>query len=246
MIPKTIHYCWFGRSELTPLAQKCIASWKCFFPDYEIKEWDEDNFDVNSVPYTAEAYKEGKYAFVSDYARFWVLYHYGGLYFDTDVEVIRSMDDVIEKGPFMGFELINRSGIFAVNPGLGLAAETGMSFYREILDSYKCISFLLENGRQNPLSMIPMVTGMLKDKGLTGNGTVEEVAGINVYPPDWFNPFDDATGRLRKSGNTRSIHWFAKSWLPAEPAWRIGVKRFVRRAIGSECLLRIKRLFHLG
>ena len=97
MIPKSIHYCWFGRSELTPLAKKCLASWRQFFPDYEIKEWNEDNFDVNIIPYTADAYKAGKYAFVSDYARFWVLYHFGGVYFDTDVEVIRPMDDVLEN-----------------------------------------------------------------------------------------------------------------------------------------------------
>ena len=121
MIPKTIHYCWFGRGELTQLAKKCIASWRQFFPDYEIKEWNEDNFDVNCIPYTADAYMAGKYAFVSDYARFWVLYHLGGVYFDTDVEVIKSMDDVLEKGPFMGFEMLRVRP--AVNPGLGLAAE---------------------------------------------------------------------------------------------------------------------------
>ena len=97
MIPKTIHYCWFGRNQLPKSAIKCISSWRKFFPDYEIKEWNEDNFDVNSIPYTAEAYQVGKYAFVSDYARFWILYHYGGVYFDTDVEVIKPMDDIIEK-----------------------------------------------------------------------------------------------------------------------------------------------------
>lgn len=246
MIPKTIHYCWFGRGELTALASKCIASWKSFFPDYEIKEWNEDDFDVNTLPYTAEAYREGKYAFVSDYVRFWVLYHHGGLYFDTDVEVIGSMTDVIDRGPFMGFEFIKQGVGFAVAPGLGLAAEPGMAVYKEILERYATMHFRLQNGEQNPLSMIPMVTGMLKDKGLTGNGTIEIVAGINFYPPDWFNPFDDATGRLRKSENTRSIHWFAKSWLPKEPAWRIGVKRFARRVTGTDNLLRIKRLFHLG
>ena len=115
MIPKIVHYCWFGRGELTPLAKKCIASWRLFFPGYEIKEWNEDNFDVNIIPYTADAYKAGKYAFVSDYARFWVLYHFGGVYFDTDVEVIRPMDDVLEKGAFMGIELLGAKP--AVAPG---------------------------------------------------------------------------------------------------------------------------------
>lgn len=104
IIPTTIHYCWFGGNPLPPLAEKCIESWKTFFPNYEIKRWDESNFNVNIIPYTAEAYKAKKYAFVSDYARFWILYQYGGLYFDTDVEVIRSMDDIIRRGPFMGCE----------------------------------------------------------------------------------------------------------------------------------------------
>jgi len=104
MIPKVIHYCWFGRNPLPSLAIKCIESWRKYLPDYEIKEWNEDNFDVNIIPYTQEAYQVGKYAFVSDYARFWILYKYGGLYFDTDVEVIKPMDDIIARGPFMGCE----------------------------------------------------------------------------------------------------------------------------------------------
>ena len=237
MIPKTIHYCWFGRGELTPLAKKCIASWRQFFPDYEIKEWNEDNFDVNIIPYTADAYKVGKYAFVSDYARFWVLYHFGGVYFDTDVEVIRPMEDILEKGPFMGFELLGERP--AVNPGLGLAAVPGLSLYKAILDQFEQMSFLTENKSLNPYTMIPMVTDLLKGMGLAGNGTIERIAGVDIYPPDWFNPFDDATGRLRKTENTRTIHWFAKSWLPAEPEWKTWTKRLLRRLFGTERLTRL-------
>jgi hypothetical protein len=237
MIPKVIHYCWFGRGELTQLARKCIASWRQIFPDYEIKEWNEDNFDVNIIPYTADAYKAGKYAFVSDYARFWVLYHYGGVYFDTDVEVIKPMEDVLANGPFMGFELLGAKP--AVAPGLGLAAEPGMSLYKVILDRFERMPFLTENGSLNSYTMIPMVTDLLKDRGLTGNGMIEQVAGVSIYPPDWFNPFDDATGRLHKTENTRTIHWFAKSWLPAEPVWRTTTKRLLRRILGSERLSRL-------
>ena len=101
-IPKVIHYCWFGRNPLPPLAEKCIASWRKFLPDYEIKEWNEDNFDVTMNAYIEEAYHMKKYAFVSDFARFYVLYHHGGVYFDIDVEVIKPMDDILAKGPFMG------------------------------------------------------------------------------------------------------------------------------------------------
>ena len=244
MIPRIIHYCWFGRGELTPLAKKCIASWRQFFPDYEIREWNEESFDVNINPYTSEAYQAGKFAFVSDFTRFWVLYHYGGVYFDTDVEVIRPLDDVLEKRPFMGIELLGPT--IAVNPGLGLAAEPGMTLYKAILDKYETMTFYLPDGSLNPYSMIPMVTDLLKEKGLRGDGRIEHIAGIDIYPPDWFNPFDDATGRLRKTENTRTIHWFAKSWLPAEPTWKTNLKRTLRRIVGAERLTRWGRILKKG
>lgn len=230
MIPKTIHYCWFGRRPLPELALRCISSWHRFHPDYEIKEWNEDNFDVNILPYTTDAYAAGKFAFVSDYARFWVLYKYGGVYFDTDVELIRSLDDVLTRGPFMGLEVENKER-FAVAPGLGLAAEPGMPLYQEILSRYETMSFFREDGSLNPYTMIPMVTELLVAAGLKGDGSIEHIAGIDVYPPDWFNPFDDLTGRLCKTENTRSIHWFAKSWMEPEADWKIFVKRILRRII---------------
>ena len=155
MIPKVIHYCWFGRNPLPPLAIKCIESWKKYLPDYEIREWNEDNFDVNIVPYTQEAYQVKKYAFVSDYARFWILYKYGGIYFDTDVEVIKPLDDIIARGPFMGCEregVATTDSIFpiginlGVNPGLGLGAIPNIELYKEILDMYATLHFLLSDG----------------------------------------------------------------------------------------------------
>ena len=194
--------------------------------------------------YASEAYKAGKYAFVSDFARFWVLYHNGGMYFDTDVEVIKPMDDVLEKGPYMGVELLTPS--VAVNPGLGLAAEPGMALYKAILDKYETMTFCLPDGRLNPYTMIPMVTDLLKEKGLRGNGGIEHIAGICLYPPDWFNPFDDATGRLSKTENTRTIHWFAKSWLPAEPAWKTNLKRMLRRFVGTKRLNNWGRILKKG
>lgn len=230
MIPRVIHYCWFGRKPLPPLAQRCIESWQNYLPDYEVKEWNEDNFDVDILPYTADAYAAGKFAFVSDYARFWILYKYGGVYFDTDVEIIRPMGDVLARGPFMGLEIENKERL-AVAPGLGIAAEPGMPLYHEILSHYETMSFSREDGSLNPYTMIPMVTELLVAAGLKGDGTIEHIAGIDVYPPDWFNPFDDLTGRLRKTENTRSIHWFAKSWMEPEPDWMVFVKRILRRIV---------------
>ena len=168
MIPKIIHYCWFGRNPLPPLALECIASWRKFFPDYEIWQWGEDDnesgnenrlfdkkmaFDVNTIPYTTEAYAQKKYAFVSDYARFWILYKYGGIYFDTDVEVIKPMDDIISQGAFMGFE-VDPDGenspdkyapryAFAVNPGLGFGMEKEHPFLKRMLDKYAAMEYKL-------------------------------------------------------------------------------------------------------
>ena len=130
----------------------------------------------------------------------------------------------------MGFELENKDRL-AVAPGLGLAAEPGMPLYQEILSRFGTMSFSREDGSLNPYTMIPMVTELLVAAGLKGNGTIEHVAGIDVYPPEWFNPFDDLTGRMRKTENTHTIHWFAKSWMEPEAAWKVFVKRILRRII---------------
>ena len=152
MIPKTIHYCWFGRKPLPDLALKCIASWKKFLPDYEIKEWTEDNFNVNEIPYTTQAYQQKKYAFVSDYARFKIMYEHGGIYFDTDVEVIKSLDDIIDKGSFWGLEEDCLTGKFACapglgfscNPGLGFSCNPGLGICKDMIELYKSLNFELK------------------------------------------------------------------------------------------------------
>lgn len=234
MIPKVIHYCWFGRNPLPKMANKCFVSWKKYLPEYEIKEWNEDNFDVNIIPYTKDAYADGKYAFVSDYARFWILYHYGGVYFDTDVEVIKPMDDIIAKGPFMGLEIPGDDCKIA--PGLGLAVESGNPIYETILEGFEKLNYHLPNGSRNPYTMIPMVTDIMESRGLNGSESVQDVDGIFVYAPDYFNPLDDATGRLWKTDNTRTIHWFMKSWMANQSPIKVWTKRMIRRVIGTRGL----------
>lgn len=213
MIPKVIHYCWFGRNPLPKSAQRCISSWWKFLPDYEIKEWNEDNFDVNMLLYTKDAYEAKKYAFVSDVARFWVLYHYGGLYFDTDVEVIKPMDDIVAKGAFMGWELPNNKGIPSVAPGLCLGTEKDNPLYKEILDEYGRLSFWASNGVRNQYSMVPMVTDLFIKHGLKRDGSLQEIEGITIYPASYFCPMDPITGIVEKSPNTVSIHWYDSSWM---------------------------------
>ena len=219
MIPKTIHYCWFGRNPLPDSAVKCINSWRKFFPDYQILEWNEDNFDVECIPYTAEAYQAKKYAFVSDYARFWILYHHGGIYFDTDVEVIKSMDDIIEKGAFMGIEVDAGSDNThpLVAPGLGIAVESGHSFYKKLLDYYANIHFLNEDGSLNQMTIVRHTSQLLVAEGMKAQNQLQVVAGIWIYPKDFFNPLDDLTGRLRITPNTRTIHWYSRTWQDHSP-----------------------------
>lgn len=242
MIPKVIHYCWFGRNPLPESAIKCINSWRKFFPDYEIKEWNEDNFDVNVIPYTAEAYVAKKYAFVSDYARFWILYHYGGLYFDTDVEVIKPMDDIIERGAFMGIEVNGADGEYPlVAPGLGLGVEAGHPIYKSLIDYYSTLQFLDESGKLNMTTIVRHNTKILKEQGLRPINELQEVAGIWIYPSDYFNPLDDITGKLTITNNTRSIHWYSKSWLPNYTFLRVYIIRILHRIFGVNCFKWIKR-----
>ena len=220
MIPKIIHYCWFGGNPLPKSAKKCIESWRKFLPDYEIKEWNESNYDVHKISYIHEAYETKKYAFVSDYARFDILYQFGGIYFDTDVQVLAPMDDIIAKGPFMGREAgswMRAYGLpkgLAVAPGLALGVEAGHPLYKEFLDVYQTLKFRLEDGSLNTKTICWHVTEILLKHGLTDNNdTIEEVAGVWIYPADVFCPMDHTKGHYVKiTERTRTIHLYDSTW----------------------------------
>ena len=239
MVPKVIHYCWFGGKPLPKSARKCIESWKKYLPDYEIEEWNEDNFDVNIIPYTRKAYECGKYAFVSDYARFYVLYHHGGLYFDTDVEVIRPLDDIVAHGAFMGIE--KSEYYLGVNPGLGMGAVAGLDFYKEMLEYYATLHFADENGIQIAGTVVKHTTDVLMRHGFAAENRGQQVTGVWIYPNDWFNPLDDATGRLTITDNTRSIHHYSKTWVDNYGPVRIWITRRLHRLFGVDSLHWIKR-----
>lgn len=243
MIPKKIHYCWFGRSPLPESAQKCIASWRKYLPDYEIIEWNDDNFDVNSILYTRQAYEAKKYAFVSDYARFKILYEHGGLYFDTDVEVIKPMNDIIKRGPFMGFEVNPDDKISYVGdvaPGLGLGVNPGLGLYKELIDEYASRAFINDDGSFNQTTIVTYTTDLLVRKGLKPVDGIQEVEGIFIYPKDYFNPLDDNTGRLRITENTHSIHWYSKTWLNVSPI-RTKLSRLSHRLFGVKIISTIRK-----
>ena len=219
MMPKVIHYCWFGGNPLPELARICIDSWKKYLPNYEIKEWNESNFDLDSCDYIKEAYKCKKWAFVSDYARFKILYNYGGLYFDTDVEIISSLDDIIDNGAFMGFENMGNSNSkitseinLGVNPGLGLGVNSGLALYKEILDVYENSHFLNDDGTQNLSTVVERTTDILRKHGLKNKNEKQTIAGVTIYPFEYFCPIDCATGKKCITQNTKSIHWYMDSW----------------------------------
>lgn len=235
MIPKIIHYCWFGGGARPSYVQKCIASWSHFFPDYEIKEWNESNFDVNMLPYTRDAYAAKKYAFVSDVARFWILSHEGGLYFDADVEVIASFDDIIENGAFMGVEVPSEDGKMPlVNPGLGLGAEPNNRIINAIFEHYKNVQFSLKNDELITETVVIHTTNVLSSNfSLQPLNVVQSLSGMTIYPVDYFNPFNDLTGCLCITQNTHSIHWFAKTWTN-KPMWYYRITRILHRLFGTK------------
>ena len=241
-IPKVIHYCWFGGNPLPELAVKCIASWKKYLPDFEIKEWNESNFDVHQVAYVDEAYRLKNYAHVSDYARFWILYHYGGVYFDTDVEVIRPMEDIIARGSFMGFEC--QEGAPTDNPdgnvaaGLGVGAYPGHPFLSRVLDFYNQAHFARWDGKST--GNVTLLTTRLFDfdqKELLEGGIVR-VNDMLIYPEEYFCPINCYTNETKITQNTRTIHHYAASWLgPKEKFIQL-----LTRLIGTKNVLRLWKL----
>lgn len=225
MIPKTIHYCWFGGSEKPEKAKKCIASWQKFCPDYEIREWNDDNFSQEDCPqYVRDARTAKKFAFVSDYVRLKVLYDQGGFYMDTDVELLRPLDSFLDDRAVIGFE----NDEF-VNSGQMLAAEAGHPVLAEMMVRYEGIDFFRPDGSMNLLGCPHVNTEVLEAHGLVKNGREQTVADVHIYPADWFNPLDSTTGLLNKTKNTVSIHWYSMSWIPRWKQARVKIMRFVRR-----------------
>lgn len=239
MIPKVIHYCWFGRKPLPKKARKCIESWKKHLPDYEIKEWNEDNFDVNCIPYTQEAYQAKRYAFVSDYARFYILYRYGGIYFDTDVEVLRSIDDIIVHGAFMGNEAIVQKDIpICINPGLGMGCEANNTVLESIIDYYSTMHFVDADGKQNLQTIVQYTTEILYKFGLKKQDSIQCVGGFRIYPKEYFNPYDCVLEKMVITNNTRTIHHFAGSWRTPKERFM----SFVEKKLGRTGVRFIHRL----
>ena len=228
MIPKIIHYCWFGKGPKNEQAIKCIESWKKHLPDYEIKEWNEQNFDVDALPYTKYCYEHKLWAYLSDYVRLAVVEKEGGLYFDTDVEVVKKPIELLTScQAYFGWETNE-----FINTGLGFAAEahhpavkTMMVMYDRLVVNGNYVFDIMQGCPQlNTKALLPF--------GLKQDGTEQYVCDARILPIEYLCPFHDATGKLRKTNNTISIHWFSKSPHGKMAAWRMKIMRPLRRWLG--------------
>ena len=210
-IPKIIHYCWFGGKPKPKLAEKCIKSWKKYCPDYEIVEWNEGNFDVSTAPlYVRQAYEAGRWAFVTDYVRLKALTEMGGIYMDTDVEVVKPLEPFLKHEAFVGFEHVER-----VQTGL-MACRKGFPLFLEFLKYYDGASFLNPDGSANITTNVEVLTRLCLQHGLVLNDKFQIVDGLTVYPREVFCPVDYDTMKLKRTRKTVTIHWFSGSWHTEE------------------------------
>ena len=221
-IPKVIHYCWFGKGEMPRLTEKCIESWKKYCPEYKIVCWNEDNFDINRNKYAKEAYEAGKWAFASDYVRLKVLYDEGGIYLDTDVELIKPLDALIEESGYMGFD---DNGI--ISTGLGFACEKGNDLVGALLADYDDISFILPDGTYDLTPCPERNTQTLINLGMDINIKDQVFMGIRMLPEDYLCPMKYYTGRKKITKNTYSIHHFCASWISSTAKRTTFLKRII-------------------
>jgi mannosyltransferase OCH1-like enzyme len=236
MIPKKIHYCWFGRGQMPELAVNCINSWKKYLPDYELILWNEDNFDINCNQYVKEAYESKKYAFVTDYVRLYALYHHGGIYMDTDVEVLKSLDKFLEQSFFIGCEKED-----LIQTGL-IGSLPKNRIVKRILNYYDDKKFVLNDGSLNLLPNPKIFSPILHEEyGWIPKNSFQNLAdGISVYPIDYFCAKDWETGKIRISENTHTIHHFSGSWHTKTDKLKIRVQNIIGPR-GTQFIVNIKK-----
>lgn len=237
MIPKIIHYCWFGNNQKSKLINKCIGSWKKYCNDWEFIEWNETNFDINCCQYVKEAYNSKKWAFVSDYCRFYVLNNMGGIYVDTDVELLKSLDDYLEF-PFMGFEEISK-----LNPGLICGCEPSDIHCQNLIEEYNCDVFIKTDGTFNLRTVCDRATDEFVKYGLELNNKLQMVDTYKIYPTDYFNPYDMQNGKITIKPETVSIHHYAGSWENSYAKFRGKTYRFINRTFGERTAKLAKNIF---
>ncbi len=233
MIPKIIHYCWFGRGEMPQLAKDCIVSWHKYMPDWEYKLWNEDNFDVNQNAYTKEAYEAKKFAFVSDYVRLWALEREGGIYFDTDVEVFKSFENILDYNAFAGFE---GSKHFPIGTCV-MASEAHGCWVSEMLDFYRERHFINSDGSFDITTNVQFISTKMGKNGFVQNGKEQDYKDLHVFPVDYFSP-RQTTGEYFCTENTYCEHLGLGSWENKSAGW----KGFVGKIVGPKTMTNLIKL----
>ncbi|WP_058301193.1 glycosyltransferase family 32 protein [Gorillibacterium timonense] len=240
-IPKIIHSCWFGRGEKPAKIRMCQESWPKHLSGYAFMEWNEDTFDLSSNRYVQEAYANGKFAFVSDYVRLYALYTHGGIYMDTDVEVLKPLDRFLGHEAFSGFEDERH-----VPTGL-MGAQPGHRWIKELLDDYVDRPFVRADGSLDLTTNTKLITENAKAHGFIPNGLFQELDnGVTLYPRTYFCPYDYINGANYLSGESYAIHHFAKSWLPPSVRRRSELKRRIARILGPSAIARMRALLKAG
>lgn len=235
MIPKKIHYCWFGKNEKPKSVQKCIHSWKKLCPDYEIIEWNEGNFNVFQTPYLRYCYENKKWAFLSDLARLLIIYEQGGIYFDTDVELVRRPDELLQNEAFYGFENPDH-----VATGLGFGSVPHHCTVQSMIKLYDQMK-PDETGNFTLYSCPQLNTRALLPYGLRCDGKKQYLHGALILPVEYMNPYDDPTGVLKCTQNTISIHWYSKSWMSRTTILRSKLTKPFHRFFGNDCFRWLKK-----
>ena len=233
MIPKKIHYCWFGRGDMPELAQRCIASWHKYMLDWEYQLWNEENFDVHCTSYTSEAYASGKYAFVSDYVRLWALEKEGGLYLDVDFEVLKPFDDLLQYQAFAGFEGSKRNPLMM---GV-IASEAHGEWVTEMLHHYDGLHFLRDDGTPDLTTNVLRITAIMSANGFVQNGQEQDYKDLHVFPVEYFCP-RQTTGEYLRTENTYCDHLGLGSWSESGKGW----KTWVANRVGPKNKTRLIKL----
>lgn len=208
MIPKIIHYCWFGHNEYPEKVAYCIQTWKKYLPDYELRLWNEDNFDISCCRFVREAYDAKQYAFVSDYVRLKVLEECGGIYLDTDIEVVRSFEEILNHDVVLGADENGNLTAF-------MATVSGHPFFSEMVVLYDSLNFLLPNGKFNTKVNNQWMQEQLAKYGFELKNEYQILdLGIVVFPDDFFHAKSLVSGKLHRTKNTFCIHHHTSLWVP--------------------------------
>lgn len=238
-IPKKIHYCWFGRKPLPAQAQKCIASWQKYCPDFEIIEWNEDNFNIEANEYVREAYQNKKWAFVSDYVRLHALYHMGGIYLDTDVELLNNMEGFLENKGFCGFEDTDTVATAIIG------TQKKSEVIKALLKEYDEKAFVKPDGNMDLTPNVVAMTKYFVAHGLKLNNALQEINDFKVYPRTYFCPKDHLTRKVELTAHTYAIHHFDGSWLSKSAKLKI----YIAKGMGpklTQYMTQIKRQLRGG